>query len=290
MSRRTAHRAWLAVSVVTSFIAGCGESPETIARLTSEKQANRILVELESAGLDPTRSTTTDRKGNTYEIRVPKDRAPDARRRLVDLDLPREEQSGFEGMLARTGLIPTKSDEQAELIYAVSQELSQTLEAVDRVVRARVHVVWPEDQIGMTHEAPPAARASVLIKYLDAADAPHATYDGAGTLVSPQAAASSASLPIGPRDVAKLVIGSVPRLSEQDVSVTYSPTARSSDRPAPPPHAPAATHQQSQPTEGEPQGAIEWVRSKLVVIQFGIIVLMLAFILYLSMTRGTRAA
>ena len=86
---------------------------------------------------------------------------------LVKLDLPREERGGLQEMVGSAGLIPTRADERARLMYALSGELEKTIETYDRVVLARVHVVIPDTDMSLSADPAKGAKpsATVVIKY-----------------------------------------------------------------------------------------------------------------------------
>jgi type III secretion protein J len=59
------------------------------------------------------------------------------------LGLPRPRAEGISDVFGKGSLVPSPTEERALYQGAISGELSQTLEAVDGVVSARVHVVLP---------------------------------------------------------------------------------------------------------------------------------------------------
>ena len=112
-----------------------------------QKEANRILVELESRGITPAQEVENRNSEKTlWSITVfPADLAA-ARTVLVECDLPREKHAGFAAMAESSSLIPSKGEERAKLI-ALSGELERTFETYDRVVSTRVHIVLPEKEL-----------------------------------------------------------------------------------------------------------------------------------------------
>uniref|UniRef100_UPI003B9E1D19 EscJ/YscJ/HrcJ family type III secretion inner membrane ring protein n=1 Tax=Agrobacterium tumefaciens TaxID=358 RepID=UPI003B9E1D19 len=61
------------------------------------------------------------------------------------------------------GLVSSPVQERAQLIYAMSEELSHTVSQVDGVVSARVHVVLPENDLLKRNGVP--SSASVFIRH-----------------------------------------------------------------------------------------------------------------------------
>jgi type III secretory pathway lipoprotein EscJ len=222
-------------------VTGCGQGKDSLVSVDSEKEANRVLVALEEHGISGAEKVSTVRQRKTYfEILVPPDRLYEARRLLLQLDIPHESQQGFEGMLKSSGLIPTKTDERARLMHAMAGELSRTLEAIGRVVQARVHVVLPEtDPLASASsfkDATAKPTAAVLIKYVSSLTGnpgmPTRAFAAGGEIQDPSDnyeeghGAEFTDLPISSTDVKKMVAGSVEGLEEQNVTVVFAPVPR----------------------------------------------------------------
>ncbi|WP_122580334.1 EscJ/YscJ/HrcJ family type III secretion inner membrane ring protein, partial [Pseudomonas viridiflava] len=82
---------------------------------------------------------------------------------LEAVGLPRRSRSTLGQVFRKEGVISSPLEERARYIYALSQELEQTLSQIDGVVVARVHVVLPE-RIAPGEPVQPAS-AAVFIKH-----------------------------------------------------------------------------------------------------------------------------
>jgi type III secretion protein J len=140
------------------LLAGCG--PEPILHGLDERQANRVLGALDEAGLPASKRRDEGSEG-AWLVEVPPSEAVRARRILSERELPRPEAAGFASVLARGSLVPTPAEERARLLHAIAGELSRSVEAVDGVVEARVHIALPPDD-PLRPAAPP--RGAVLVK------------------------------------------------------------------------------------------------------------------------------
>jgi type III secretion system YscJ/HrcJ family lipoprotein len=216
-------------------LGGCDQAAEELTKVDSEKEANRILVELEARGIKQAQKVEkAEQRKTTWSITVPSAELSNARNILVQCDLPRESHSGFSQMAESTSLIPTKSEERAKLIAALSGELERTFETYDRVTSARVHIVLPErDPLAREATTKPTASAMVLIKYT-----PLATEETAESGADRTAAVASigsagaagskkpyADAPVAMEEVQQMVARSVEGLTQQNVFVTFTKSA-----------------------------------------------------------------
>ena len=218
--------------------AGC-DSREELTRVDTDKEATRILVELSRNGIaQPDKVEKKEQRKTAYGITVPKAELARAREVLLHADLPRETHGGYKGMIEQGGLIPTKTEERAKLMYAMAEELARTFETYDRVVSARVHIVLPEkDPLMRDATTRPTATAMVLIKY---APPPETADAGTDAGARPAAATSAAAIqsgssggardefadaPVRPDEVRQMVARSVEGLTPTSVFVAYSRTA-----------------------------------------------------------------
>lgn len=142
------------------LLAACGGEP--VAHGLAERQANQVAVVLDEAGL---RAAVRRDEGSeaAWRVEVPAGSAASARRLLAERALPRQEGGGFTAVLGQGGLVPTPAEERARILHALSGELARSVESIDGVVEARVHLApAPEDPLRTG--VGPAARAAVLVK------------------------------------------------------------------------------------------------------------------------------
>lgn len=151
-----AYRCALATFAVTLL---CSCKSELYSRV-SERDANEILATLYSAGIHAGK-TTRDEK--TWSVDVEEQDLQRALQVVAGHGLPREHFASTGDLFKKEGLISTPSEERIRYIYAVSQELSNTLSQIDGVISARVQPVIPANDPLASQIRP--SSASVFIKY-----------------------------------------------------------------------------------------------------------------------------
>ena len=174
-----------------------------------ETTANEVMTALERDGIEASKARD-ESNGETFVISVPKVQALRALQVLQSLGLPRGRRSGFGEIYKQASLVPTPTEDRARYLGALAGEIERTLETVDGVVTARVHLVLSEpDPLAVDGKPRVAAQAAVLLK------------------VRPAPAA------LREADVQKLVAGSVPGLLPEAVAVVVTPAAEAPSQRAP---------------------------------------------------------
>jgi type III secretion protein J len=183
-----------------------------------EHEANEVLVVLAQHGLAGSK-VGGGRAGHAVE--VASDDLAAAWSALRAAGLPRPRHAGFRDVFQERGLVPGQAEEQALFLSALQEELARTLEAVEGVLAARVHVAGqrleglhlrPGGGPGGERRAAPSAAVLLAVQRLD-------------------------PLPIGPEEVRALLAHAVEGLEPERVSVVCVPRAsgpglvRSGDRP-----------------------------------------------------------
>jgi type III secretion protein J len=148
------------VVLVCSFLAGCAD--DEILHGLDERQANEVLVALDDAGIRG-RKEREDRTDGGWVVSVPPRESPRAQRVLADGGLPRARPPGFGDVFSKGSIVPTPTEEHALYLHALGGELARTIEAIDGVVGARVHVGLPQADPLRPGERPPP-RGSVLVR------------------------------------------------------------------------------------------------------------------------------
>lgn len=145
-------------ALVLSALAACGSSV-TLYASASEGEANELLSVLLDAGIHAEKVAGKD------GVAVSVDGAQVARALdiLRSQGLPRERFDGMGRIFRKEGLVSSPLEERARYVYALSQELTNTLSQMDGVLAARVHVVLPER--GEIGEAATPSTAAVFIKH-----------------------------------------------------------------------------------------------------------------------------
>ena len=128
----------LVLLVVLGVVLGCSAR---VQHGLDERQANEIQTILMERGFRA-RKVVEDGRPPTWAVEVESADAADAVRVLAELGLPRARPAGIRELL-KPGLVPDPVEQHALLLEAQSGELTRTLEAVDGVLSARVHLVRP---------------------------------------------------------------------------------------------------------------------------------------------------
>jgi type III secretion protein J len=187
----------LAVAVFALVGIGCSTA---IQHGIDEAAANEVMTSLERAGIAAHKSR--DESGR-YSVSVASADVLGAMELLHSLGLPRGPHGGFDEAYKSPSWIPAPTEERARYVAALGGEIARSLEAIDGVALARVHLVLPEpDPSALEANARIPGRAAVLLK------------------LRPGRAA-----PIAEADVRKLVAGSVPGLEVDAVSVVTTSAA-----------------------------------------------------------------
>ncbi len=177
----------------------------------SEVEANRIVVALQVERIGARKEPEAGGgQEATWQVIVPADEVGVALQVLRANNLPREEDPGFGEVFGAGSMVPTATEERARWIEAVSGELARSLEAIDGVLDARVHIALPDEREFLLDEERPRPRASVLLKY------------------------EGAKAPYDPASVQQLVAGAVHGLEPAQVAVVGVPAPASARPEAPP--------------------------------------------------------
>jgi len=148
---------WLAALVLLLALAGCKVA---LYSNLKEQEANEIVAALSAEGIGAAKMKL---EGSNWQVEVEEDRLSQALDVLRVQGLPAERYVSMGEVFQKQGLVSTPSEERMRYIYAMSQELSQTLRNVDGVVSARVHVVIPAND-PLSEKIRPSS-AAVFIKH-----------------------------------------------------------------------------------------------------------------------------
>jgi len=186
------HRSPWRWTLVLLLCAGCSVE---IVHDVDENTANDLLAVLNRHGIEGDKVRAVQGTKASYTVAVPRSEAAEAWKVLRQENLPRAAQQGLGEVFANTSLVPTATQERALMHHALAGELSRTLQSVEGVLEARVHLVLTARDPLTPPDAPVSRpKASVLLR------------------VRPHSSLSRES-------VQKLVAGSVKDLQPERVSV-----------------------------------------------------------------------
>lgn len=132
-----------------------------------ERDANEMLALLLRNGIS---ASKTPGKDGAVTLEVEQHQLADAVELLRTHGFPREQYDTVGQVFQKQGLVSSPTEDRVRLVYALSQELNETLSQIDGVLSARVHVVMPEPPTNGAAVTP--SSAAVFIRYQDAYDLP----------------------------------------------------------------------------------------------------------------------
>lgn len=182
-------------------LAACAQ--ETVAHQQVERDANRILVLLEQAGIDAQKVRDEGSRELRFNVLVAGDEAASALAVLDRYRLPKEPKTGTAEALSGGGMIPTAEQERAKRIVGVEGDIVNSLREIPRVVDVQAAVSIPEDDpLRPETIERPRPKASVILMFIR---------DGSG------------APPVSPEEVQRHVQAKLPEMKSSEVNVTLIP-------------------------------------------------------------------
>lgn len=134
---------------------------ERIQHGLDERQANELQTVLVERGLDARKVPEAGKKP-TWAIEVTDEQSSDAVRILAELGLPRPSAESGCDVFGGGGLVRTPVEEQVCRVRVMERELEKTLQTVDGVLLARVHLVVPAPP--RPGQVAPPSKASAMLR------------------------------------------------------------------------------------------------------------------------------
>ena len=149
-------RRWLLVMVALIALAGC--RTDLYTNIT-EREANEMMAALLHHGISAQKEPLRD---NLFALSVGNADVSEALTILDNLGLPRRARQSIGEVFQRAGMISSPFEERVRFIHALGEEVAQTLQQIDGILVARVHIVMPEEP-GLGQQARPSS-AAVFIR------------------------------------------------------------------------------------------------------------------------------
>ncbi len=130
-----------------------------------EREANAMVAVLLRDGVPASRKVQDN---GQLTVVVDEKRFAEAMALLDDAGLPGQSFSNMGQVFKSNGLVSSPVQERAQMVYALSEELSHSVSQIDGIISARVHVVLPDNDLLKRVISP--SSASVLVRYDPATD------------------------------------------------------------------------------------------------------------------------
>jgi type III secretion protein J len=173
-----------------------------VAGALDDSEANRVFFALEQANIEAVKEPDRASEGK-WQVGVARADVGRALGVLRDEELPRATSVGVLDAIGKGALVPSEAAEHAQLVAGWAGDLQRSLERVDGILAARVHLNVPEPN-PLREAAPARGTASVLLEH------------------------RGSTPPLSADSVQRFVAGGVSGLSPADVSVVLV------SRPSPP--------------------------------------------------------
>ena len=126
-----------------------------------EREANIIVATLARNGIPAARQAQDE---GQMTVTVSEERFAEAVEILDRAGLPEQKFANMGDIFQGNGLVSSPVQERAQMIFALSQELSHTVSQIDGILSARVHVVLPDNDLLQQNSTP--SSASVFVRYI----------------------------------------------------------------------------------------------------------------------------
>jgi flagellar M-ring protein FliF len=158
------------------------------------QEAGKVVEALKQNGIE---YSIEEKNNNLATIKVANEDLPKARIHVSELGLPKDTRVGFE-LFNEQEFGATDFDQKIKYLRAIEGELSKTIELLDPISSAKVHIALPQDSLFVARQVKPTA--SVVISLRES------------MILQPKQV----------KGIQHLVASSVPKLSPEDVSIVNS--------------------------------------------------------------------
>jgi type III secretion protein J len=134
-----------------------------VAGTLDDAEANRVVVALVRASVDAAKEPDPAAEGR-WRVLVPRDEVAHAITILRDEELPQATRPGVLDAVGKGALVPSEAAEHAQLVAGLAGDLERSLQGVDGILSARVHLNVPAPN-PLRDTAPPRGTASVLLEH-----------------------------------------------------------------------------------------------------------------------------
>ena len=151
----------LAAACLAVVLAGC-DKEATLHSGLEERQANLVMAALLDSGIDCHKAPGEE---GTWNVLVSEGRFAEAVNLLERRGLPRQPRQGIGEVFKKTGMISSPSEERIRFMDALAQDIARTIQMIDGVVDARVHVVLPENDPFARNALPSSAAVAIRSRW-----------------------------------------------------------------------------------------------------------------------------
>lgn len=176
-------RALSRFGIMASFLflfTACDANREVVSNI-DEKEANVILVLLESKGIPASKSAAAtsalggDGSGTKYSIMVPEKYSIEAIAYLNQNGFPKPKGATLLSLFAKQGLMTSDKEETIRYQAGLAQQLTNTLMMIDGVIDANVQLSFPPQEVALGGQEvePKRITAAVYVKHQGVIDDPN---------------------------------------------------------------------------------------------------------------------
>lgn len=146
------------LAIISSLLVLAGCTSELYSNL-SESDANEMLSVLLANKIEAEKQAGAE---GTFNLVVSDDEVLRALDVLRNAGLPRASRENMGQVFAKSGIVSSPFEERVRYIYALGEDVAATIQQIDGVLTARVHIVMPE-KAELGQDVKPSS-AAVFIK------------------------------------------------------------------------------------------------------------------------------
>ncbi len=167
----------LFVCLFLPLLTGC-ESKKTIVNALDEKEANEILVFLDTKGINAVKIRSAEGGGGgsklvLWDISVNEEDSRRAMSILNQAGLPRRRGQSLLGIFGEAGLVPSEMHEKIRYQAGLAEQIASTIRKIDGVLDAEVQLSFPEEDPLNPGKTKGEITSSIYVKHSGVLDDPN---------------------------------------------------------------------------------------------------------------------